>query len=62
LLQIVVNAQDNFNEDDNNHENKEVSTHLYPIVVNETQLELEKLLMMAWPPYSLATTTIMAML
>jgi hypothetical protein len=26
LLQIVVDAQDNFNENDNNHENKEVST------------------------------------
>jgi len=26
LLQIVVYAQDNFNENDNNHENKEVST------------------------------------
>jgi hypothetical protein len=65
LLQIVVDAQDNFNENDNNHENKEVSTphtHPYPTVVNETQLKLEKLLVMACPLCSLATITIMAML
>lgn len=65
LLQIVVDAQDNFSGNDNNHENKEVSTphtHPYLIVVNETQLEFEKLLVMACPPCSLATITIMAML
>jgi hypothetical protein len=65
LLQIVVDAQDNFNGNDNNHENKEVSTphtHPYLIVVNKTQLKFEKLLVMACPPCSLATITIMAML
>jgi hypothetical protein len=30
--------------------------HPYPTIVNETQLELEKLLVMACPPCSLATT------
>jgi hypothetical protein len=65
MLQIVVDAQGNLNENNNNHENKEVKTphtHPYPTVVNETQLELEKLLVMACPPCSLATITIMAML